>query len=90
MPLDGSSSTSDDEGPLESAARNEGTERVLALLAQLPEPQRQVLALKFVGGLRGSEIAEVLGLPVGTVRSRMVYGLGKIREILELQREGQL
>ena len=58
------------------------------LLAALPEPQRDVVALKVLCGLTFSEIAEVMGCPAETAKSRMRYGLRKLREALSQQRRG--
>ena len=74
--------------PMESASHREGQLRADALLAPLPDDQRRVVALKVLGGLTLSEIAEKLGCPVGTVKSRLFYGLRKIEE--SLVRSGRL
>ncbi len=52
------------------------------LIAALPEQQQQVVSMKLFGQLSFAEIAEVLGCPVATARSRMRYGLLKIHETL--------
>src|SRR3972149_2451617 len=49
----------------------------------LPEEQREVIVLKEYQGLTFQEIAEVLGLPVSTVKTRLYRGLGVLRECLE-------
>ena len=49
------------------------------LLEQLPAEQRQVVDLAFFGGLTHSELAEHLGLPLGTVKGRLRLGLEKLR-----------
>ncbi len=51
------------------------------LLAQLPLEQRQVIELAFFGGLTHSELAEQLGLPLGTVKGRLRLGLEKLRSV---------
>jgi RNA polymerase sigma-70 factor (ECF subfamily) len=74
--------------PLEAASHREGQLRADALLAPLPDDQRRVVALKVLGGLTLSEIAEKMGCPVGTVKSRLFHGLRKIEE--SLVRSGRL
>jgi len=51
------------------------------LLEQLPAEQRQVVDLAFFGGLTHSELAEYLGLPLGTVKGRLRLGLEKLRSL---------
>ena len=51
-------------------------------LARLDEEQRRVLALRFYADLQLDEIAEVLGVPLGTVKSRLHRGLGMLRGLL--------
>ncbi|SRR6266550_7116639 len=49
------------------------------VLATLPEEQREVLWLRFVDGLRLTEISEAMDIPLGTVKSRMHNALGTLR-----------
>jgi RNA polymerase sigma-70 factor, ECF subfamily len=58
-------------GPEESYARAEARARVAAAIEQLPEREREVLALKEFEGLSYREIAELVGIPIGTVMSRL-------------------
>jgi RNA polymerase sigma-70 factor (ECF subfamily) len=72
-------------GGAETAAEAELRERrrrVQAALAQLPPDQRQALELAYYGGLSQSELAERLGVPLGTIKSRMYVALGRLRELL--------
>jgi RNA polymerase sigma-70 factor (ECF subfamily) len=51
-------------------------------MAQLPEEQRQVVELAYFSGLTAPEIAERLGAPLGTVKSRLRLAMVKLREEL--------
>lgn len=67
----------------------EGTdvrESVRAALRSLPEEQRQPLELGYFNGLSQSEIAEVTGEPLGTVKTRMRLAMQKLREPLAMHR----
>lgn len=64
-------------------------QRVLEALAGIPDAQRQVLELAFFDGLSHSQIARHLEIPLGTVKTRSVLGMKKLRleladEIVEL------
>ncbi len=68
----------------------EGAERrthVLSALAGLPDEQREVLELGYFRGLSQTEIAELTGQPLGTVKTRMRLALQKLREPLAMYRE---
>ena len=56
---------------------------VRSALHGLPEEQRQVLELAYFGGFTHTEIAEILSLPLGTVKGRMRLALEKMRAALE-------
>lgn len=52
-------------------------------VARLSEKLRDVISLRYAGGLGYDEIAETLGLPLGTVKRRLFDGVEKLRQILE-------
>lgn len=56
---------------------------IRAALEALPEEQARVIELAYFGGFTHTEIAELLGAPVGTVKGRMRLGLEKLRNSLE-------
>lgn len=57
--------------------------RVSRALSVLPEEQRQVVELSFVAELAHSEISERLGIPLGTVKSRLRLAYDRLRPLLE-------
>jgi RNA polymerase sigma-70 factor (ECF subfamily) len=75
----------DDVSPREPASAPEDPElspdrvRVRRALEELPEDQRLVIELSYFHGLSSSEIAEHMGSPIGTVKSRTAAALGKLR-----------
>jgi RNA polymerase sigma-70 factor (ECF subfamily) len=61
---------------------SEERERVRSALAALPEDQRRVIELMYFGGMSQSAIAERLAIPLGTVKSRTLLGMRRLRERL--------
>ncbi len=64
-------------------ARRESAAEVRDALEGLPEDQRRAIELAYYGGFTQSEIAEMLGVPIGTVKGRMRLGMEKMRGRLE-------
>jgi RNA polymerase sigma-70 factor (ECF subfamily) len=64
------------------AARREESREVHAAVAALPREQRQVVELAYFAGYTHTEIAAMLGEPLGTVKGRMRLGLAKLRGAL--------
>ena len=70
------------EGVEEDAWLHFQRERVQVALSRLPDAQREALELAYYGGFSQSELAERLGQPIGTIKSRMFAGLARLRELL--------
>jgi RNA polymerase sigma-70 factor (ECF subfamily) len=73
------------EPPVLIAAQVERSE-LRAAVADLPQPQRDALALSFWGEMSTSQIASSRDLPHGTVKSRVRLGLRKLRERVDEER----
>lgn len=78
------SATASDSPPVEDAAWSVlRGERVRKALAALPTPQREALVLAYYAGYTQSEIAERTGAPLGTVKTRMLAGMRRLRDLLD-------
>jgi RNA polymerase sigma-70 factor (ECF subfamily) len=64
------------------AAATQTSRHVLRALTAVPSEQREALELAFFAGLSHSEIAEKLGQPLGTVKTRIRLGVVKLRDLL--------
>src|SRR5439155_7795773 len=58
-----------------------------AAIAKLPQEQRQVILLVGLEGMRYEEVALILGVPVGTVRSRLSRGRDQLRRLMDMADE---
>lgn len=67
------------DGGLEAAA---DLARIMAAMERLPDEQREVVALILVEGYGYREASELLGLPIGTVSSRLVRGRSALMEMV--------
>jgi RNA polymerase sigma-70 factor, ECF subfamily len=63
----------------EQALQRESAREVRGALSELPDEQSKVIELAYFGGFSHSEIAEMLSMPLGTVKGRMRLGIEKIR-----------
>lgn len=71
-----------DASPYECAARDQLRDRVVCALRNLPEAFREVVVLREIEGFGYEEIAEMLNVNLGTVKSRLTRGRSALREAL--------
>ena len=64
-------------------AGSEQEQKLKRALAQLPEPQRQVLLLRYYSELKFVEIAQMLGCPLNTALGRMHKAMQKLKQMME-------
>ena len=74
------------ESPFESAVHQENRERVEWALSQVPEPFRTTLILRDIEGFVYEEVAEMQGVSLGTVKSRLVRGRAWLKTVLSAPR----
>lgn len=63
-------------------------EQVRSALGELPAAQREALALAYYGGYTQREVAALTGVPLGTVKTRMLAGMRKLRGVLGAATDG--
>jgi RNA polymerase sigma-70 factor (ECF subfamily) len=84
-PLEAAEQRPADEDTALMAERNVEQETIRQALQALPEAQRRTIELAYFGGYTHVELAELMGVPLGTVKGRMRIGLQKMRRSLEGQ-----
>jgi RNA polymerase sigma-70 factor (ECF subfamily) len=82
-PLEGAEQRAADEDTAAMAERNVEQQTVRLALQTLPDAQRRTIELAYFGGYTHVELAELMGVPLGTVKGRMRIGLQKMRRALE-------
>jgi RNA polymerase sigma-70 factor, ECF subfamily len=82
-PVDRADDRSDDVTPADRAESGWVAWRVHRSIAELPENERMVIELAYWGGRSQSEIAQLLNVPLGTVKTRTRTGLARLAEMLE-------
>ncbi len=78
----------DEPGPAERTEQSWVAWRVHRALEELPEREHEVIALAYWSGLSQSEVAEYLGIPIGTVKTRTRSALARLAEVLGDDLEG--
>ena len=78
----------DGPGPAERAEQGWVAWRVHRALEELPEREHEVIALAYWSGLSQSEVAEYLGIPLGTVKTRTRAALARLADLLGEDLEG--
>jgi len=73
---------SNDPDPCDIAGRSDATARVKRALARIPAEQRRALMLSVFYGLTADEISRQESIPLGTAKTRIRTGLGKVRSLL--------
>ncbi len=82
-------SWADTPAPLLVLEQRESVVRIGSALSRLPDEQRACIELAFFEGLSHSQIAERLGAPLGTVKSRVKLGMARLRGHLERRRQSR-
>ena len=75
------------DDPKETAELKVRSQHVRRIINSLPEEQKQVLGLAYFKGYSQSEIAELTGEPLGTVKSRLRLAMQKLRSLFAEQNE---
>jgi RNA polymerase sigma-70 factor (ECF subfamily) len=82
-PADVPDQPADEPGPSERAEQSWTAWRVHRALGELPEREREVISLAYWSGLSQSEVADFLGIPLGTVKTRTRNALQRLADVLE-------
>ena len=79
IPIDGFFDFAD----IPSESNEADVNRITQLLEDIPEEQAEIIRLRIYGNNSFADVAEILSLPLPTVKSRFLYGLEKIRKVMK-------
>jgi RNA polymerase sigma-70 factor, ECF subfamily len=82
-PVESGEEQADEVTPADRAESGWVAWRVHRAIGELPENERTVIELAYWGGRSQSEVAELLGIPLGTVKTRTRTGLARLADMLE-------
>ena len=74
------------DNPSENVARQQVYRQIMDAVESLPDDQKQVLVLREIEDMPYKEIADILGIPEGTVMSRLYYARRRLQELLSEHR----
>ncbi len=83
------SDVSDEPGPEWHAEHRDLIQRVLEAMDRLPARQRSAVALAYLGERSSTQVAELQGIPPGTVKSRIRAGISTLRQTLAERGSGR-
>jgi RNA polymerase sigma-70 factor (ECF subfamily) len=75
------------DSPSKTLERKRLYSRIMDAMQKLPEDQRQVVLLRELDGMSYKDIADVMGVPEGTIMSRLYYARKKLQKLLTEERE---
>lgn len=75
-----------EDSPSRALERKQLFDQIMTAMEKLPDDQRQVILLREMEGLAYKEIAEVMGIPEGTVMSRLFYARKKLQKLLSVEK----
>lgn len=74
-----------DQTPEQELVRESEAERVREAIATLPEPQKEIIELCHFQECSYQEMADILGIPIGTVMSRLYHARKRLQKVLETE-----
>lgn len=89
-PLEAAEQRPSEDDTAAEGMRNVEHASVRAALEALPAVQRRTIELAYFGGYTHVELAELMGVPLGTVKGRVRIGLQKLRRALEVQHDAEV